>query len=111
MKKQNPVLETLKKMNSTQDEEEKEMSNEQLQNEILKEQLAQLKSMKEDSNKPSLMIYLLLTFFLGGLGVHKIYVGKPVKALLYFGLLFLGISPFLALFDFIKALINKDDFR
>lgn len=110
MTKKNPVLETLKKMNSTQDEE-KELSNEQLQHEIYKEQLRQLKELNEFSNKPSLMIYLLLTFFLGGLGVHKLYVGKPIKALLYFGLLFLGISPFLALFDFIKALINKDDFR
>ena len=45
MTKQNPVLETLKKMNTPQ-EEEKEMTNDQLQNEILKEQLAQLKSMK-----------------------------------------------------------------
>lgn len=110
MTKQNPVLETLKKMNTPQ-EEENEISNEQLQHEIYKEQLRQLKELKEDSKKPSLMIYLLLTFFLGGLGVHKLYVGKPVKALMYFGLLFVGISPFLALFDFIKALINKDDFR
>jgi len=110
MAKQNPVLETLKKMNNTQ-EEENEMSNEQLQHEIYKEQLRQLKELKEDSKKPSLMIYLLLTFFLGGLGVHKLYVGKPFKALMYFALLFLGISPFLALFDFIKALIHKDDFR
>lgn len=36
-------------MNTPQHEEENKMSNEQLQNEILKEQLAQLKSMKEDS--------------------------------------------------------------
>ena len=110
MTKQNPVLNTLKKMNNTQ-KEENEMTNEELQHEIYKEQLRQLKELKEDSKKPSLTIYLLLTFFLGGLGVHKLYVGKPVKALIYFGLLFLGISPFLALFDFIKALINKDDFR
>lgn len=110
MTKQNPVLETLKKMNHTQ-EEENEMTSEELQHEIYKEHLRQLKELKEDSKKPSLMIYLLLTFFLGGLGVHKLYVGKPVKALMYFGLLFLGISPFLALFDFIKALIHKDDFR
>ena len=76
MTKQNPVLETLKKMNTQQ--EEKEMTNEQLQNEILKEQLAQLKSMKEDSTKPSLTVYLLLALFLGGIGAHDFYVGKPV---------------------------------
>ena len=50
MKKQNSVLETLKKMNTPQNEEEKEMTNDQLQNEIMKEQLAQLKTMKEDSS-------------------------------------------------------------
>lgn len=110
MAKQNPVLETLKKMNTPQ-QEEKEMSNEQLQHEIYKEQLRQLQELKEDSKKPSLIMYLLLTFFLGGLGIHKLYVGKPIKALMYFGLLFLGISPFLAFFDFIKALMNKDDFK
>lgn len=110
MTKPNPVLETLKKMNTPQ-QEEKEMTNEELQHEIYKEQLRQLQDLKEDSKKPSLMIYLLLTFFLGGLGVHKLYVGKPFKGLMYFGLLFLGISPFLALFDFIKALMNKDDFK
>lgn len=110
MTKQNPVLETLKKMNTPQ-KEEKEMSNEELQHEIYKEQLRQLQELKEDRKKPSLMIYLLLTFFLGGLGVHKLYVGKPFKALMYFGLLFLGVSPFLALFDFIKALMNKNDFK
>lgn len=110
MTKQNPVLETLKKMN-TQQQEEKEMTNEELQHEIYKEQLRQLQELKEDSKKPSLVIYLLLTFFLGGLGVHKLYAGKPFKALMYFGLLFVGISPFLALFDFIKALVNKDDFK
>ena len=43
MKKQNPVLNTLANMNK---EKEIEMTNEQLQNEILKEQLTQLKSMK-----------------------------------------------------------------
>lgn len=110
MTKQNPVLETLKKMNTPQ-QEDKEMTTEQIQHEIYKEQLRQLQELKEDSTKPSLMIYLLLTFFLGGLGVHKLYVGRPLKALMYFGLLFVGISPFLALFDFIKALMNKDDFK
>lgn len=110
MTKQNPVLETLKKMNTPQ-QDETEMNNYQLQNEIYKEQLRQLQELKEDRKKPSLTVYLLLTFFLGGLGVHKLYVGKPFKALMYFGLLFLGISPLLAFFDFIKALMNKDDFK
>lgn len=110
MAKQNPVLETLKKMNNTQ-EEEKEMSNEQLQNEILKEQLTQLKSMKENSDKPSLTVYLLLALFLGGIGAHDFYVGKPVKGLIKLVFCWTGIPTIISLFNIIGALLNKDDFR
>ena len=110
MTKQNPVLETLKKMNTPQ-QEEKEMSNEQLQNEILKEQLTQLKSMKEDSNKPSLMVYILLALFLGGIGAHDFYVGKTLKGLIKLAFCWTGIPMFIAVFNIIGALMNKDDFK
>lgn len=110
MTKQNPVLETLKKMNTPQ-QEEKEMSNEQLQNEILKEQLAQLKSMKEDSNKPSLMVYILLALFLGGIGAHDFYVGKTVKGLIKLGFCWTGIPMVIAVFNIIGALMNKQNFK
>ena len=108
MTKQNPVLETLANMNK---EEETEMTNDQLQNEILKEQLAQLKSMKEDSNKPSLTIYLLLTLFLGGVGAHDFYVGKPVTGLIKLAFCWTGIPTIVSLFNIIGALMNKDDFK
>lgn len=110
MTKQNPVLETLKKMNTPQ-EEEKEMTNDQLQNEILKEQLTQLKSIKENSNKPSLTVYLLLALFLGGIGAHDFYVGKPVKGLIKLAFCWTGIPTIISLFNIIGALINKDDFK
>lgn len=110
MNKQNPVLETLKKMNTPQ-QEEKEMTTEQLQNEILKEQLTQLKSMKEDSNKPSLMVYLLLALFLGGIGAHDFYVGKPVKGLIKLVFCWTGIPTIISLFNIIGALMNKDNFK
>lgn len=110
MKKQNPVLETLKKMNTPQ-QEEKEMSNEQLQNEILKEQLAQLKSMKEDSNKPSLLVYILLALFLGGIGAHDFYVGKTGKGLIKLAFCWTGIPSIIALFNIIGALMNKQNFK
>lgn len=110
MTKQNPVLETLKKMNNTQ-EEENEMSNEELQHEIYKEQLRQLKELKEDSRKPSLTVYLLLALFLGGIGAHDFYVGKPVKGVIKLAFCWTGIPTIISLFNIIGALINKDDFR
>lgn len=110
MTKQNPVLETLKKLNTPQ-QEEKEMTTEQLQNEILNEQLAQLKSMKEDSNKPSLMVYLLLALFLGGIGAHDFYVGKPVKGLIKLSFCWTGIPTIISLFNIIGALMNKQNFK
>ena len=110
MTKQNPVLETLKKMN-TPHQEEKEMTNEQLQNQILKEQLEQLKIMKEDSKKPSLTVYLLLALFLGGIGAHDFYVGKPVTGLIKLVFCWTGIPTIISLFNIIGALMNKDDFK
>ena len=110
MTKQNPVLETLKKMN-TPHQEEIEMTNDQLQNEILKEQLAQLKSMKEDSKKPSLTVYLLLALFLGGIGAHDFYVGKPVTGVIKLVFCWTGIPTIISLFNIIGALMNKDDFK
>lgn len=110
MTKPNPVLETLKKMNTPQ-AEENEMTNDQLQNEILKEQLAQLKRMKEDSNKPSLTVYLLLALFLGGIGSHDFYVGKPVTGLIKLAFCWTGIPTIISLFNIIGALMNKQNFK
>ncbi|BBQ04304.1 hypothetical protein [Enterococcus phage vB_EfaS-DELF1] len=108
MKKQNPVLNTLANMNK---EEETEMTNEQLQNEILKEQLTQLKGVKEDSNKPSLIVYLVLALFLGGLGAHDFYVGKMGKGLIKLAFCWTGIPAFVAIFNIIGALMNKQNFK
>lgn len=108
MKKQNPVLNTLANMNK---EEEIEMTNEQLQNEILKEQLTQLKGMKEDSNKPSLVVYILLALFLGGIGAHDFYVGKTGKGLIKLAFCWTGIPAFVAIFNIIGALMNKQNFK
>jgi hypothetical protein len=111
MTKPNPVLETLNKMNTPQHEEENKMSNEQLQNEILKEQLAQLKIMKEDSSKPSLMVYLLLALFLGGIGAHDFYVGKTGTGLIKLVFCWTGIPLIISVFNIIGALMNKQNFK
>lgn len=87
------------------------MSNEQLQNEILKEQLKQLKEGNNNQNKPSLVIYLLLAFFLGGIGAHHFYNGKIIRGLLYLVFVWTMIPSGLALIDMVIALLNKDDFR
>lgn len=86
------------------------MTNEQLQNEILKEQLKQLKEGKDNQNKPSLVIYLLLAFFLGGIGAHHFYNGKTVRGLLYLVFVWTMIPSGLALIDMVIALINKNKF-
>lgn len=108
MKKQNPVLNTLANMNK---EEEIEMTNEQLQNEILKEQLTQLKGVKEDSKKPSLIVYVVLALFLGGLGAHDFYVGKIGVGLIKLAFCWTGIPAFVAIFNIIGALMNKQNFK
>nr|DAQ29412.1 MAG TPA: putative membrane protein [Caudoviricetes sp.] len=87
------------------------MSNEQLQNEILKEQLAQLKSIKEDSSKPSLMIYLLLALFLGGIGAHDFYIGKTGTGLIKLVFCWTGIPVIISVLNIIGALMNKQNFK
>lgn len=55
------------------------------------------------------VIYLLLTFFLGGFGIHKFYAGKNLAGVLYLVLCWTGISEFLAIFDFIFGLFKRSD--
>lgn len=111
MTKQNPLLETLKKMNTPQHEEEKEMTNDQLQNEVLKEQLAQLKESNNNQNKPSLAVYILLALFLGGIGAHDFYVGKTFKGIIKLLFVWTGIPSIVALFNIIGALMHKENFK
>ena len=87
------------------------MTNEQLQNEILKEQLKQLKEGNNNQNKPSLVIYLLLAFFLGAIGAHHFYNGKTVRGLLYLVFVWTMIPSGLALIDMVIALVNKNKFK
>lgn len=87
------------------------MTNEQLQNEILKEQLKQLREGNNNQNKPSLVIYLLLAFFLGGIGAHHFYNGKTIRGLLYLVFVWTMIPSALALIDMVIALVNKNNFK
>lgn len=85
------------------------MSNEQLQNEILKEQLKQLK--ESNSNKPTLVVYILLAVFLGGIGAHDFYVGKPFKGIIKLLFVWTGIPSIVAIFNIIGALMHKENFK
>ncbi len=69
--------------------EGKNMGNLQLKQELDARQLAIVQSEFENQKK-SMVVAYLLWFFLGGLGGHRFYVGKPVSALMMTGLWVLG---------------------
>lgn len=48
---------------------------------------------------------ILLTLFLGGLGIHKFYLGQKVKGILYLIFCWTCIPTILALIDVVKFLI------
>lgn len=58
-------------------------------------------------NQYSFVTYLLLCFFLGGLGVHKFYVHDK-HAVLYLVFFWTLIPAILALIDFIRALVEGE---
>lgn len=57
--------------------------------------------------------YLLLTFFLGGLGVHKFYMGSWGWGILYIiGSLFFLLGAIASIVEFIRFLIfNEEQFQ
>ena len=99
MKKQNPVLETLAKMN----EEDVESNNELMK--------AQIEFLNAYANRPSLTVYILLAVFLGGIGAHDFYVGKTGKGLIKLAFCWTGIPAVVAIFNIIGALMNKQNFK
>jgi TM2 domain-containing membrane protein YozV len=50
----------------------------------------------------------LLAFFVGGLGVHKFYLGKNVAGILYLVFFWTFIPSLLAIFDFVGLLLMTD---
>ena len=55
------------------------------------------------------VVYCLLAFFLGGIGVHKFYAGKIGTGILFILFCWTFIPSFIALIDFIVGLCKKAD--
>lgn len=55
------------------------------------------------------VVYCILTFFLGGVGVHKFYAGKISSGILYFLFCWTAIPAFIAFIEFIIAICKKSD--
>jgi TM2 domain-containing membrane protein YozV len=67
-----------------------------------------MKRKEENMQKKSRIIALLLVLFLGGLGIHKFYLGQNLKGVLYIVFSITGIPVILAMIDAIKFLIWDD---
>lgn len=61
--------------------------------------------------KKNKVVFVLLALFLGGLGVHRFYLGDIGLGLLMCALLLVGISPLIALVEAIVIGLRKDDPR
>lgn len=55
------------------------------------------------------VVYCLLAFFLGGIGVHKFYAGKTGAGILYLLFCWTFIPGFIAFIELIVALCKKSD--
>lgn len=55
------------------------------------------------------LAYALIAFFLGGLGIHKFYAGRPVLGILYILFCWTFIPAFVAFVECIVALCKKAD--
>lgn len=65
----------------------------------------------ERANWPvkSKIVAALLALFLGGIGVHKFYLGRIGAGIMYLIFCWTGIPAFIAFFDFIILLCTNDE--
>jgi len=55
------------------------------------------------------IVYCILAFFLGGIGIHKFYAGKTSSGILYLLFCWTVIPSFIAFIEFIVALCKHAD--
>lgn len=55
------------------------------------------------------VIYCLLAFFLGGIGIHKFYAGKTSAGILYILFCWTAVPMIISIIDLIIALCKKPD--
>lgn len=55
------------------------------------------------------IVYLILAFFLGGIGIHKFYAGKIGTGILFLLFCWTGIPALIAFIEFILAIFKKAD--
>lgn len=82
-----------------------------IQTQLQLEQLKAIKGMNTSTNKPSLMVYIIIALFLGGLGIHHFYAGNKGRGIIYLLLCWTGLPVILSIFDIIGAVLSKDKFK
>ena len=109
MKKKNTAIEGLRQIERNKRMQEENISDD---TKVLRETIIQMQAeQRAEQEKPSLVIYVLLALFLGGIGMHDFYVGKTAQGMTKLIFFWTGIPAIIAVFNAIGALLNKKDFR
>lgn len=109
MKKKNTAIEGLRQIERNKRMHEENISDD---TKVLRETIIQMQAeQRDEQEKPSLAIYILLAVFLGGIGMHDFYMGKTAKGITKLLFCWTGIPAIIAVFNIIGALLNRKDFR
>lgn len=109
MKETNTAIEGLRNIEKNKRMQEENISED---TKVLRETMLQMqRELRDEKEKPSLVIYVLLALFLGGIGMHDFYAGKTAKGVIKLLFCWTGIPAIIALFNIIGALLNRKDFR
>ena len=71
--------------------------------------IVRIKELGDAWMKVNKIIYMLLAFFLGGLGVHKFYSNKRKIGILYFVFCWTGIPEIIGIVEAILTVFKKAD--